>query len=293
LEQQIKAATLAHSMEIKMGKTSNSNSANLILAESLAAFYSFSPDNADPILSDGKVSVELLCRNLSALGLVIQAAKLAAAFCFNKSFFFSSVIAPYLELLLKCEKDLSYLPPCRWEQENGEKKNLLIPLVSPGMAFVRSDASGPIGGSQIACMRRSLEFVLRNFSSFGNKHLTLAALEYLMLTRGEEKIYAFLENLAEEQGAWTDLLRLHMRKENWKECVRLVETHVKHWRPDPCGSEDKTMVILLDVPLLVQLQRALRTAASMDVDLGLLDRTLEETLETLKTTLQQVSQRLI
>ena len=302
LEQQIKAATLAHSIEIKMGKSNTSNMAlkNLILAESLAAFYSFSPDNADPILSEGTVSVQLLCRNLSALGLVIQAAKLAGAFCFAKNPFFSSVIAPYLELLLKCEKDLSYLPPCRWEQNEGaEKKNFLIPLVSPGMAFVRSDASGPIGGSQIACMRRALEFVLRkNFSSSCdsglNKHLTLAALEYLMLTKGEDKIYAFLENLAEEQGAWTDLLRLHMRKENWKECVRLVETHVKHWRPDPRGrEEDKNATMMLDVPLLVQLQRALRTAASMDVDLCLLERTLEETLDTLKTTLQQVSQRLI
>jgi hypothetical protein len=84
-----------------------------------------------------------------------------------------------------------------------------------------------------------------------------------------------------------------MRKENYRECVRLIETHVKYWRPtpsDPLGSG-----MMLNVPLLAQLQRALELVVleTEDDELQFLLKQLNVALDELKETLREISQRFV
>ena len=111
------------------------------------------------------------------------------------------------------------------------------------------------------------------------------------LIRNREKLYPFLIDILESQNGWTDLLKLHMRKEQFGECVRLIETHLKYWRPSPI--EDKEGCMMINVPLLVQLQRALKLAAIESEELSHLSVKLDVTLEGVKATLAELSSRLI
>ena len=259
----------------------------IILVEGLIAFLSFVDDeNSLEALIDTKtgcVSVMQLCRTVAALGLGVISFEIAQR---HRVDIFKSSICPLIELVMKCEADPAFLPPCRLEGNDCD--NILMPEVVPAMAFVRSDASGPIraGGSQLRALLRTLEHVVRKANS---KTITLEAIEYVFLVRNRSKIYSFLIDLVESQNGWTDLLKLYMRKELYSECVSLVETHVKFWRPDPTETDLGTMVI--NVPLLVQLQRALAMVEEQEV--SQLSKKLDSCLETLKSTLSEVSQRLI
>ena len=99
--------------------------------------------------------------------------------------------------------------------------------------------------------------------------------------------------MIEEAGGWTDLLRIYMRKENYRECVRLVETHVKYWRPDISGEASSGMII--NVPLLVQLQRAIEAVVveTEEDEYSFLLEKLNIALDELKETLRVVSERLV
>ena len=268
----------------------------IILVEALIAFYSFSADEdaAHRILdvTTGCIDPTLLCRNLSALGLIVISVALANA---AKLEIFRASLAPYIELLLKCEDDAKYLPPCRWDPtETYDAKLPLIPQITPSMAFVRSDASGPIGtaGNQVRAMHRAMETVLRRTKS---KNDIVDSIEYIYLVKNRSTVPNFLIDLLEAHtvGGWIDLLKLYMRKENYRECVRLIETHVKYWRPtpsDPLGSG-----MMLNVPLLAQLQRALELVVleTEDDELQFLLKQLNVALDELKETLREISQRFV
>jgi hypothetical protein len=159
------------------------------------------------------------------------------------------------------------------------------------MAFVRSDASGPIraGGSQLRAILKSVEYLLEKA---GSKRVTLEAIEHIVLVHDRERPYAFLVDLIERQKGWCDLLKVYMRKEMYRECVRLVETHLKYWRPEvtaPISSLD----FVVNVPLLVQLQRALHMTANESGEMAQLSEKLDQTLEIVKGTLNDLADRLI
>lgn len=243
--------------------------------------------------STGCVSPSQLCRTLSALGLCILAFHIATMF---KLDLFKTAICPLIELVIKCEDDPSYLPPCRWEdnpKSSVTDHSILLPRVIPSMSFVRSDASGPIraGGSQLRALYQSLELVVQKAAS---KRVTLEAIEYVFLVKNRQKIYTFLVDIIESQNGWTDLLKVYMRKELYRDCVRLVETHIKFWRPSPTVNLHGDAMII-NVPLLVQLQRAIRIAEAegSDKEMTSLCEKLDITLDGLKSTLADVSQRLI
>ena len=97
--------------------------------------------------------------------------------------------------------------------------------------------------------------------------------------------------IGEERGMWLELLRMHMRAENFREAVRLVECHVKYWKPRVVDGFDTKM--RLDVPLLVQLQRALDIVRGEYPDADWLSDKLAQSLDELKSTLMLLSQRMI
>jgi hypothetical protein len=289
LQLQLKALVLCRAVFPKIDQKSTKLGFTLadvkkltVFTEGLVAFYSFTA------VPEEDLSVKSLCKTLSGLGLGILSFDIASRFHIDV---FECSICPLIELLVRCENDPSFLPPCRWASENAERP--LITEISPAMAFVRSDASGPVraGGSQVRAIMKTLEYLVRKA---GSKRVTLEAIERFVLVHNREKPYAFLVDIIESQNGWTDLLRVYMRKEQYGECVRLIETHLKYWRPEPTvsmGSLGGGMII--NVPLLVQLQRALQSSASEDEELAYISAKLDQTLETVKTTLAELSQRLI
>ena len=301
LDQQLRALLLARSVYPKLGDNRKGQhlmfslddlKRRILLAESLIAFYSFSSDQDSgetSILSpDGRcVNVSALCRTLSALGLIIISAQLANRF---KLDLFQSALCPFAELVIQCERDPAFLPPCRWERPEDESVDNLMPRIVPAMAFVRSDASGPIGtsGNQLRAMLSAMEYVVRKSRS---KRVVIDLIEFIYFSKNSDKIPNFLVDILEAAGGWTDLLTIYMRKEDYRACVRLVETHVKFWRPDP--TDPMTGTMLLKVPLLVQLQRAMQLAVVGDDETGFLLQKLDAALEQLKSTLSEVSQRMV
>lgn len=240
---------------------------------------------------DEELSVNTLCITLSVLGLGILSFDIASRFRLDV---FEVTVRPLMELLFRCEDDPEYLPPCRWagDQESDDNRPL-ITEVTPAMAFVRSDASGPVraGGSQVRAITRTLEYLIKKS---GSKRVTLQAVEHMVLVHNREKPYAFLVDTIEAQNGWTDLLKVYMRKEQYSECVRLVETHLKYWHPQPVaamGCIGDGMVI--NVPLLVQLHRAMKISSSESEEMAELVGKLEKTLDTLKATLATLAERLI
>jgi len=289
LELQLKALLLARAVISKIEKSVISISELkklIVLVEGLIAYYSFVSDPTDLETPQG-VNVMTLCRTLAALGLGILSYDIAARFRLDV---FKSTISPLIELVLRCERDPEYLPPCRWAPEDSADRPL-IPEITPAMAFVRSDASGPIraGGSQLRAILKSVEYLLEKA---GSKRVTLEAIEHIVLVHDRERPYAFLVDLIERQKGWCDLLKVYMRKEMYRECVRLVETHLKYWRPEvtaPISSLD----FVVNVPLLVQLQRALHMTANESGEMAQLSEKLDQTLEIVKGTLNDLADRLI
>jgi hypothetical protein len=305
LDLQLKALLLCRSIFPKISQSTQKDIVSLtevkkriVFVEGLIALYCFLGEQDETgfesILeeSTGCVSPSQLCRTLSALGLGILAFHIATMF---KLDLFKTAICPLIELVIKCEDDPSYLPPCRWEDPKSvaDHSILLLPRVIPSMSFVRSDASGPIraGGSQLRALYQSLELLVRKAAS---KRITLEAIEYVFLVKNRPKIYTFLVDIIESQNGWTELLKVYMRKELYRDCVRLVETHIKFWRPSPTVNLHAEAMII-NVPLLVQLQRAIRIAEAegSDKEITSLCEKLDITLDGLKSTLADVSQRLI
>lgn len=287
LHAQLRALLLAKSVPHPHTTAVTHVTQKIVFVESMLAFLSFTSDaeSMESLLTEGGVSVQILAKNLAAMGLLMLASSLARLFGVDV---FQCVVAPYVELLVRCEADPQFLPPCRWEES---ESTTLVPEVLPSMSFVRSDAGGPIGtaGSQIKAMHRALEHVLRTSKS---KQTTLNTIEHLFLVKNRENIPNFLIDIIESQDGWTDLLKVYMRKECFAESVRLVETHVKFWRPDPAAPVFASEMVM-NVPLLVQLQRALQLAGMEDEELAQLGVKLDAALEVLKQTLKHVAQRLM
>ena len=304
LDLQQKALLLCRSVYPKTAQSAHKDVVSLaevkkriVFVEGLIALHCFLGEedetSFESILDEttGCVSPSQLCRTLSALGLGILAFNIAAMFRLD---LFKTAICPLIELVIKCEDDPSYLPPCRWEDADPvTDASVLLPRVTPTMSFVRSDASGPVraGGSQLRALYQSLELLVRKANS---KRVTLDAIEYVFLVKNRRKIYAFLVDIIEAQNGWTDLLKVYMRKELYRDCVRLVETHIKFWRPSPTTNLHAEAMVI-NVPLLVQLQRAVRIAEAegSDKEMTSLCEKLDSTLDGLKATLADVSQRLI
>ena len=169
--------------------------------------------------------------------------------------------------------------------------------VKPSMAFSRSDSTGPIGsgGNQLRAMYMTLENILGRREIHNN--VIMDVIEFIYYNsfvnsgarrRGQTGVVpAFLTTLAESRGMWLELLRLYMRTENFVEAVRLVEVHVKFWKPR-IGDNDLSS-IRLDVPLLVQLQRALDSIDGCEQ----LAEKLQDSLDELKMTLRIIGDRMI
>jgi hypothetical protein len=273
------------------------------LVDGLRALYSYTSDPIEALYAAGNnqicgVEVCEVSRNLSAIGLINLSIKISKKFSLN---IFKSSLLPYLELLLKCEVDDRYLPPCRWQADDQEDKgSVMFCPVKPSMAFPRSDSSGPIGsgGNQLRAMYMTLEKILveKKISNM----VIMDVVEFLCFNSRTRKgnagrgIPAFLITLAESRGMWLDLLRMYMRTENFVEAVRLVEVHVKYWKPR-IGEDDPSSLshMRLDIPLLVQLQRAVEIV-SQEIDGGdlLLDK-LTSSLEELKMTLRMIGDRIM
>ena len=257
---QLKALVLARSIDPSAIDLEN----EILCVEGLLALFSYySLDDYQRLECPTR---EFLCKSLSALGLVLHSAKISAAY---KLDLFSNTILPYVLLIQQGEA-----PPCRIEGEGTGD-------VSTSMAFVRCDKTGPIGtgGDQIRAMTQSLQFVLQ---SCANIHCIIDT------ARCFDPVPAWLTNLAEERRGWTLLLAIHMQRENWRECVRLVETHVKFWRPNPL----EVPTDIINVPLLVQLQRALSATDEENSENSILLERLDSALEILKNTLHDLTQRI-
>ena len=297
LEWQLKALVLARTVFPKLGRKSISKTTlaeienRLVLVDGLRALYSYTEDPIEAILDSerGGVVVVEVCRNLAAVGLVKLAVKIAKNYSLD---IFQSTILPYVELVLKCEKDSSFLPPCRFEKQD-TGLSALLPPVTPSMAFVRSDSTGPVGcgGNQLKGMYLMLESILRGSDIPNWVVLETVEFLYLNLLPATHTCPSFMISIAEERGLWLELLRMYMRAENFREAVRLVECHVRYWKPRIVDGVDPK--VRLDVPLLVQLQRALDIVRGEYPDAEWLGDKLAESLEELKSTLSLLSERMI
>jgi len=296
LDWQLKSLVLARSVYGKCGRSVRALKYSigelekrLVVVDGLRALYSYTEDPIEAILdSSGRgVSVVEICRNLAAVGLVKLASKIARKFNLD---IFKAVILPYVELILKCQKDSSFLPPCRFEKPAEGGLSVLLPPVTPSMAFTRSDSTGPIssGGDQLRAMYMMLESILR--SPEIPNWVVMDTIEFLYLNLSSGCPSALIA-IGEERGMWLELLRMHMRAENFREAVRLVECHVKYWKPRVVDGFDTKM--RLDVPLLVQLQRALDIVRGEYPDADWLSDKLAQSLDELKSTLMLLSQRMI
>jgi hypothetical protein len=280
LDNQLKSLILARSIISKCTHQPHVSletlSRSLAFLKGLRAFYSYT---TEPVLEVADPAT--LCRHLSAMGLVVASSDIAKLFRLDVAVV---SLIPFCELMFQCHKDASFLPPCRLTNDADLP---LFQAVTPAMAFMRSDRTGPIGtaGDQLKAMTNTLEKII----SESHPSVLVDMVEFFLMHSPNNHIPSFLVNLAEDKGLWLVLLKAHMRRENFAEAVRLVETHVKFWMP---GSHEDQ--IMLNVPLLVQLQQALEM---VDEDtLPNADKLLcklEDALETLKETLSLVSQRTV